>query len=95
MVIPTPRFVVMLTGETCLLLTSVVAGTFMQVEALAVQIRGVPPPSLPVRARATVQLHHRLLDQRRRTQIPVYRLARRHAVLLQRAFNQCCHDLLW
>ena len=36
MVIPTPRFVVLLTGETCLLLTSVVAGTFMQLGPLAV-----------------------------------------------------------
>jgi sugar transferase (PEP-CTERM system associated) len=36
MFIPTPRFVVLVTGETCLLLTSVVAGTFMQLGPLAV-----------------------------------------------------------
>ena len=36
MFIRTPRSVVLLTGETCLLLTAVVAGTFMQLGALAV-----------------------------------------------------------
>jgi sugar transferase (PEP-CTERM system associated) len=33
----TPRSVVLLTGETCLLLTAVIAGTFMQLGPLAVQ----------------------------------------------------------
>jgi sugar transferase (PEP-CTERM system associated) len=35
MFIPTPRSVVLLTGETCLLLTAVIAGTFMQLGTLA------------------------------------------------------------
>ena len=36
MFIRTPRSLVLLTGETCLLLTAVVTGTFMQLGALAV-----------------------------------------------------------
>lgn len=36
MFIPTPRSVVLLTGETCVLLTAVVAGTFLQLGPLAV-----------------------------------------------------------
>jgi sugar transferase (PEP-CTERM system associated) len=36
MFIPTPRFVVLLTGETFLLLTAVITGTFVQLGALAV-----------------------------------------------------------
>ena len=37
MFLRTPRSVVLLTGETCLLLTAVIAGTFMQLGPLAVQ----------------------------------------------------------
>ncbi len=36
MFIPTPRSVVLLTGETCVLLTAVIAGTFMRLGSLAV-----------------------------------------------------------
>src|SRR5215207_1137466 len=36
MLIPPPRSFVLLTGEACLLLTAVVAGTFMQLGPLAV-----------------------------------------------------------